>query len=91
MRLTNEAYPFCLSLPQNSYEVLPKSGNCLAKITELIKTKYDGQCGIVYCFSQMDCERCATYLTVTCRGPHRESRAPRAVDPDRPAWKMPSS
>ena len=46
--------------------MLPKFGNCLAKITELIKAKYDGQCGIVYCFSQMDCERCAQYLNV-CR------------------------
>jgi len=44
--------------------VLPKPTNCLNKITELIKAKYTGLCGIVYCFSQFDCERAALYLRV---------------------------
>ena len=44
--------------------MLPKPTNCLNKITELIKAKYTGLCGIVYCFSQFDCERAALYLRV---------------------------
>ena len=40
------------------------SQKCLFKIAELIQAKYSGLSGIVYCFSQLDCERCSAYLTV---------------------------
>ena len=50
--------------PCPRYEVVSKSQKCLFKIAELIQAKYSGLSGIVYCFSQLDCERCSAYLTV---------------------------
>ena len=45
------------------YEVRQKKGkNCIAEIAELILASFKRKSGIVYCFSQKDCETAAAYL-----------------------------
>lgn len=52
----------CLTLiqsfnrPNLKFEVKSKGKGCLSDICSLIKNKFKGQCGIVYCLSRRDCE-----------------------------------
>ncbi|KAF2870933.1 hypothetical protein BDV95DRAFT_668366 [Massariosphaeria phaeospora] len=48
--------------PNLSYEVLPKKA-VVNSIAELIKAKYSGKSGIIYCFSRKNCEMVAEKLT----------------------------
>lgn len=58
----------CLTLSQSfnrpnlSYEVRPKGNKVLNDIAEFIKTKHDGETGIVYCLSKRSCEETAGNL-----------------------------
>ncbi|CAF3859260.1 unnamed protein product [Rotaria sordida] len=46
------------------YECISKESNDLAlsQIVNLIKINYQNQCGIIYCFSRVECDRAAQYL-----------------------------
>ncbi|KAF2827625.1 hypothetical protein CC86DRAFT_466361 [Ophiobolus disseminans] len=49
--------------PNLSYEVLPKSKGVINSIAELIKKKYAGKSGIIYCLSRKSCEQVAQKLS----------------------------
>lgn len=49
--------------PNLSYEVLPKSKGVINSIAALIKEKYLGKSGIIYCLSRKSCEQVAQKLT----------------------------
>ncbi|KNC84730.1 hypothetical protein SARC_03071 [Sphaeroforma arctica JP610] len=48
--------------PNLHYTVTRKSGESINEIARNINSKYDGQCGIIYCFSRNDTERTAQIL-----------------------------
>jgi bloom syndrome protein len=49
--------------PNLSYQVLPKSKGIINNIAELIKEKYTGKSGIIYCLSRKSCEQVAQKLS----------------------------
>lgn len=49
--------------PNLSYEVLAKSKGIINNIAELIKAKYSGKSGIIYCLSRKNCEAVAQKLS----------------------------
>lgn len=48
--------------PNLKYEVRPKNKGILGDIVAFITGKHKGQCGIIYCFSQKQCEDVAMKL-----------------------------
>ncbi|KAF2278524.1 uncharacterized protein EI97DRAFT_465806 [Westerdykella ornata] len=48
--------------PNLSYEVREKGRNVVGSIAELIRSKYTGKCGIVYCLARKTCESVARKL-----------------------------
>ena len=51
--------------PNLSYEVLPKSKGIINSIADLIKERYTGKSGIIYCLSRKSCEQVAQKLSET--------------------------
>lgn len=53
------------------YLIQAKSGGkrCLAEIADLIKTKFKGQSGIVYCLSRKECDK-VSQLFINGRDKH---------------------
>ncbi|USP73154.1 uncharacterized protein yc1106_00428 [Curvularia clavata] len=49
--------------PNLSYEVLPKAKGVINSIADLIKERYVGKSGIVYCLSRKSCEQVAQKLS----------------------------
>ncbi|RAR07284.1 atp-dependent dna helicase [Stemphylium lycopersici] len=49
--------------PNLSYEVLPKAKGIIANIADLIKERYVGKSGIIYCLSRKSCEQVAQKLS----------------------------
>ncbi|KAF2129924.1 hypothetical protein P153DRAFT_431010 [Dothidotthia symphoricarpi CBS 119687] len=49
--------------PNLSYEVLPKSKNIVNAFADLIKERYSGKSGIIYCLSRKSCEQVAKKLS----------------------------
>jgi bloom syndrome protein len=49
--------------PNLSYEVLPKSKGIINSIADLIKERYTGKSGIIYCLSRKSCEQVASKLS----------------------------
>ncbi|KAF2121812.1 P-loop containing nucleoside triphosphate hydrolase protein [Lophiotrema nucula] len=49
--------------PNLSYTVLPKAKNAISTIAKLIKDKYAGKSGIVYCLARKTCEKVAEQLS----------------------------
>ncbi|CAG5074141.1 Similar to Blm: Bloom syndrome protein homolog (Drosophila melanogaster) [Cotesia congregata] len=64
LSLNNPKYFFTsFNRPNLKYTVIEKKGrNCYAEVAALIKEKYSGECGIVYCFSRKDCDDYADHL-----------------------------
>ncbi|XP_074109128.1 Bloom syndrome helicase isoform X2 [Cotesia typhae] len=64
LSLNNPKYFFTsFNRPNLKYTVIYKKGrNCYAEVAALIKEKYSGECGIVYCFSRKDCDDYADHL-----------------------------
>ena len=50
---------------QLSYEVRRKNKSALEDIAQFIEEKYNGESGIIYCFSRSECERITEKLRVT--------------------------
>jgi bloom syndrome protein len=59
---TPELFKQSFNRPNLYYELRPKHPKVVNEIAEIIKTMYDGQSGIVYCFSRKDCEKVAGEL-----------------------------
>ncbi|CAO2656291.1 Nn.00g050940.m01.CDS01 [Neocucurbitaria sp. VM-36] len=49
--------------PNLSYEVLPKSKSIVSNIADLIRERYTGKSGIIYCLSRKNCEQVAQKLS----------------------------
>lgn len=49
--------------PNLSYEVLPKTKNIVNTFADLIKERYMGKSGIIYCLSRKSCEQVAAKLS----------------------------
>jgi bloom syndrome protein len=56
-------YSQSFNRPNLSYEVLPKSKGVINSIAELIKERYTGKSGIIYCLSRKSCEQVAQKLS----------------------------
>jgi bloom syndrome protein len=50
---------------QLSYEVRRKNKSSLEDIAQFIEEKYNGESGIIYCFSRSECERITEKLRVS--------------------------
>ncbi len=50
---------------QLSYEVRRKNKSALEDIAQFIEEKYNGESGIIYCFSRSECERITEKLRVS--------------------------
>ncbi|KAI1512506.1 ATP-dependent DNA helicase hus2/rqh1 [Pyrenophora tritici-repentis] len=58
-------YSQSFNRPNLSYEVLPKGRGVIDSIADLIKEKYTGKSGIIYCLSRKTCEQVAQKLSET--------------------------
>ncbi|KAG9192013.1 bloom syndrome protein [Alternaria panax] len=56
-------YSQSFNRPNLSYEVLPKSKGIINSIADLIKERYIGKSGIIYCLSRKSCEQVAQKLS----------------------------
>ena len=70
------------------YQVLPKKGSedeCVEEIAAIIKKRFSGETGIIYCLSRNDCEKVAKSLKAQgIRAKHYHAY----MEPnDRSAWQ----
>lgn len=59
---TGKTFIQSFNRPNLQFEVRTKSKGCIGEICSLIKKKFPGQCGIIYCLSRNDCESVAEKL-----------------------------
>lgn len=53
--------------PNLKYEVIGKKKESLKQLGQLIKDRFNNQCGIVYCLSKNECAEVSNYLNDKCK------------------------
>lgn len=59
---TGKTFIQSFNRPNLKFEVQSKTKGCVDTICELIRKKFQNQCGIIYCLSRNDCEKIASDL-----------------------------
>ncbi|KAF6138410.1 hypothetical protein GIB67_007094 [Kingdonia uniflora] len=53
--------------PNLKYEVIVKTKDALKQLGQLLKSRFDNTCGIVYCLSKSECVETSSYLNTKCK------------------------